>query len=372
MSSKEKLNDAFSTISDSFLTECARPLKKTVFQKRICRLLPLVAVLVSIAILLPIAVFRHKSDLIPGRWTLISHADETVRKEMLVESAHKPTVSMSMNYNKLPAEQAEAVGFSPEKDPCVELFAQWFYSQITYDYRMHFSLFQKEAVDYSFTSEAIERGFTFESALDKLDTVTSHFYNGIKYDLFYSLVSCKDLTAELENTQGQFYKSIVRCGADPAKISMIVEYTFDDIKLIMNERFLNTSPDGERFNFMFYCYDGHWYIFETEMENDFSIDVLGKDEDWLSILIVPQECYGRVVAVGRGYLLLDNGEYFMTLDELDLKVGDYVHVSFTGFQTKGRFIADDGSTEQKVTCNNLLTVKLAEPSTPSEEERSNE
>ncbi len=109
---------------------------------------------------------------------------------------------------------------------------------------------------------------------------------------------------------------------------------FTEYFVVINEYFTGNGNFGE---FIFYRYDNVWYIHWMRMDDDLSIDFLGKD---VTIYTDRIEITGKIIGIGEYYLLLDSGVYFAVPDTQGLKVGDNVKVSANNDELRGGTVDD--------------------------------
>ena len=219
MNNREKLNNAFSSISDKVLTSAlTTPIKKNSFVKKIS--ISLVSALLVLCIIAGSVFFVKNSDrnngyTSPLGWTVVYH-NET--------STHKTKTSpFGINY-MLCINNQTGIQFNIKSDEeiCTEMFGQLLMSFFSLDYSHHFSMFQEEYLINSVYDDFAQKGYTREEAEKKIsETVLDMFaYTDIKLE--FNVLDIDSSNNALEEFREYFvHLSSLKCGLDPNKIEKV-------------------------------------------------------------------------------------------------------------------------------------------------------
>jgi hypothetical protein len=213
-----------------------------------------------------------------------------------------------------------------------DYFTKYYESVLSFNYGQHFSLFQEEFVKESFITEALECGYGYEEALERIKEVSSKAFKFKNVEISFDIVSQYDSTDDFrpgKDISSSYISSFKRCGLDAGKVSKAITYKIGNLCVLINDRFSADRVDGDILDFIVYQYEEKWYVYPTLMEDDMSIDMLGKNVDYL---IGENESYGYVTEVGEYYIILDDVA-FLTDTKVDVSVGDYLHIIY--FETGG-------------------------------------
>lgn len=130
-------------------------------------------------------------------------------------------------------------------------------------------------------------------------------------------------------------------GLDITKVSEVRNYHFSDCVALINGRFINFTDFD--MDFVIYCYEGFWYIHPDFIEDDLSIDMLGKDVDWL---IGDYQVQGLVTEVGSNYIILAGKDAYCSAEPVSgICVGDLVEITAKRSGNMIFFLPDDPITD---------------------------
>lgn len=263
------------------------------------------------------------ADYLVGNSVVLSRNDHMLKKQL--PTYRNFVLTAQVNHELVSSIVGSVLGFQAESDPGVELFTYWVCSQYNFDYRQHFSLFQREFVDSTFTPQAEECGYSYADAIERIDEVSSIAFQFSHFAFSCRLESVEDTTdvhlgsSDYPGMLGDF----ASVGIDHTKVSEVRTYRFSDCVALINGRFINFTDFD--MDFVIYCYDGQWYIHPHSIEDDLSIDMLGKDVDWL---VGDYQVQGVVTEVGSNYIILAGKEAYCSVEPISgIRVGDLVEVT---------------------------------------------
>ncbi|MGM9636521.1 MAG: hypothetical protein ACI3YK_00885 [Eubacteriales bacterium] len=287
-------------------------------------------------------------------WKLLSDNGQVLEMTMQPESGNRPILYLNADYSQVRAD-VDLIPDIPdgfENDPGVQLFAEFLCSQLTFDYELHFSLYQREYVDARFTVQAIECGYTYETALARINEVSVKLFPFSSVECFYTLTERKVLE---EDRQDAMFRELKKMGIDTSRIGQVLEYRFDQIDILIDDRFWSNSSD---FDVIAYQYNNRWYLY-GEIEDDLSIDMLGRNVDEY---LAGEETRGIVTEIGKGYLIIGDRQAMMFTGELEgIQVGDDVSAVFCGFFSIGATFTKDGM--DFIELNGLISIEKTVPPT---------
>ena len=277
-------------------------------------------------------VVNYESD-----WSIISHKDSLVVKE--APSVDSSKYTMIMDYSELP----ESEGFSPAHDLFTELFAEWALSLCSFDYSLHFSLFEEGFLDYVY-GEFDKAGLSREDAIAKVEAIARDIF-GVDLDNARVELSVKgrrlDLPEDLEAFRLREATRFAEAGLDVANVKGIAVYNFDDTKVYYDGGFfLDLGADYSISEFVFFLYGEKWYVEPSYIEDDLCVELVHDTREQGEKFYKLDTADGVISSIEGGYLCLDEGDrYYFSKDGFgDFKVGDAVtieHYSNMNFKRSG-------------------------------------
>ncbi len=258
---------------------------------------------------------------------------------------------------------------SAEDERVLLMVSQWFLSIYALDYGDHFPLFYESFVQEMFIKEAVDYGRNYTGAIDRIDTVAARLFPIENVTLILSLeentlLAGEELAAYLATkpaykTDRGFYPELITA-VRRVRVSGSVE----------TDGFHHNTTDIWTEPFYLYEYEGKWYLDETLMDDDLSIDLLGTgtaDRGFYEI----QTTEGVVVAVDDVYLYLDTGHAFRfdgamvqiqtdngEWQDVEISVGDIVSVSHYSFELEGLTRTVDGTENDEWRLSTADRVKI--------------
>ena len=250
---------------------------------------------------------------------------------------------------------APGISESAEDERALLMVSQWLLSLYTLDYGDHFPLFYESFVQEKFIKHAVDYGRDYTNAIDRIDSVAANLFPVDNVILQLSLeentlLAGEELEAYIatkpayQTSRGFDHEWIT--AVRRVRVSGGVEidgfHPLDSVGEILGEAFY------------IYEYEGEWYLDETLMDDDLSLDLLGtgtSDKGFYKMRIRE----GTVVAVDDTYLYLDTGHAFRIdsariqiqtdngeWQDVEIHVGDIVSVSHYSFELEGLTRSVDG------------------------------
>lgn len=343
MKNREKLVDAFHDIDDQYVEESKNPPKKMVLGVRLWAAVACFAVIVAA---MPIAMFyfnRKESletspdptDYIsPLGWRLDSYENGLLQKSMETDRIRYVLQADCTQLTNL--EQLE-----PENDACMEAFAQLYLSLFSFDYALHFPLFQEEVKEDYLYWEFNGEGVTEEDAVQKISEVTEDLIPLSNGRFSFSFLNIRTDDEDVRNKFFEKYDVLFEnCGLDLNRVETVVQYSLGNLKIYYNDRFY-LEPDEEYTTCMLYQYDGIWYAEPSFLDDDLSVDLLQSDpkDENDSYYKIRRE-YGEITEIDGRYICLNDTNYYAVTDETllrNIKVGDVVQLEHYALQVEGLF-----------------------------------
>lgn len=242
---------------------------------------------------------------------------------------------------------------SAEDEMALQMVAQWLLSLYALDYGDHFPLFYESFVQEKFIKEAVGYGLTYTQAIDRMDSVAANLFPVDNVTLILSLEENTLLAGEeLETYRATKPAYQTARGFDPELITAVRR-----VRISGEVEIDGFRPDAAAVwaeIFYLYEYEGEWYLDETLMDDDLSIDLLGTGKADSGFYKM-KTTEGKVVAVDDIYLYLDTGDAFridgaVVHNQTDggewhdvvIYVGDTVSVSHYSFEMEGLTRSVDG------------------------------
>ena len=266
---------------------------------------------------------------------------------------------------------AAGVSASAEDTMALQMVAQWFLSLYALDYGDHFPLFYEAFVQERFIKEAVDYGRSYTNAIVRMDSVAANLFPVDNVSLKLSLeentlLAGEELAAYLAakpayKTDWGFYPeqiTAVRRVRVSGGLDIDGFHPLDAVEEILSEAFY------------LYEYEGKWYLDETFMDDDLSLDLLGTGKADIGFYKT-KTAKGKVVAVDDTYLYLDTGYAFRIggasiqiqtdngeWDDTEVYVGDTVSVSHFSFEMEGLTRSVDGTDNDVWTLATADRVKI--------------
>ena len=258
---------------------------------------------------------------------------------------------------------------SAEDTMALQMAAQWLLSLYALDYGDHFPLFYESFVQERFIKEAVDYGRSYTNAIVRMDSVAANLFPVDNVSLKLSLeentlLAGEELAAYLAakpayKTDWGFYPeqiTAVRRVRVSGGLDIDGFHPLDAVEEILSEAFY------------LYEYEGKWYLDETFMDDDLSLDLLGTGKADIGFYKT-KTAKGKVVAVDDTYLYLDTG-YAFRIDGATVRkqtdggewhdaviyVGDTVSVSHYSFEMEGLTRSIDGVENEEWTLSTATEV----------------
>lgn len=258
---------------------------------------------------------------------------------------------------------------SAEDERALQMVGQWLLSVCALDYGDHFPLFYESFVQETFIKEAVRHGQTYTNAIQHMDVVAGTLFPVEEVYLILHLEENTLLAGdELEDFRATKPAFETARGFDPELITAVrrirvsggIElngfYLLDSVEEVLSEAFY------------IYEYEGKWYLDETLMDDDLSIDLLGTGEADTGFYRI-KTTTGTVVAVDDVYLYLDTGDAFHIdgatvhnqtdggeWHETVIRVGDTVTVNHYTLKMEGLTRTVDGVENEEWTLSTATEV----------------
>ena len=258
---------------------------------------------------------------------------------------------------------------SAEDEMALQMVAQWLLSLYALDYGDHFPLFYESFVQEAFIKEAVRYDRTYRGAIQKIDSVVGRLFPVENVNLILHLEENTLLAGEeLEAYIATKPAYQTARGFDPEWITAVRRVVVSGGLNI--DGFYPLASVGEILGEAFYLYEyeGKWYLDETFMDDDLSLDLLGTGKA-NSGFYKMNTTEGRVVAVDDTYLYLDTGYAFRIdgasiqiqtdngeWDDTEVYVGDTVSVSHFSFEMEGLTRSIDGVENEEWTLSTATEV----------------
>lgn len=257
--------------------------------------------------------------------------------------------------------------FSAEDEMALRMVGQWLASLYTLDYGYHFPLFYESFVQEVFIKEAVRYGQNYTGAIDRMYSVAARLFPVENVTLTLSLeenalLAGEELAAYLA-TKPAFETAR---GFDPESITAVRRVRVSGS--IETDGFHHNTTDIWPEPFYLYEYEGKWYLDETLMDDDLSIDLLGTGKADTGFYKL-QTTAGIVVAVDDIYLYLDTGDAYCIdgatvqnqtdggeWQETVIRVGDIVSVSHYSFELEGLTRSVDGTENEEWTLSTATEI----------------
>ena len=250
---------------------------------------------------------------------------------------------------------APGISESAEDEKALLMVSQWLLSLYTLDYGDHFPLFYESFVQEKFIKHAVDYGRDYTNAIDRIDSVAANLFPVDNVILQLSLEENTLLAGgELEAYIATKPAYQTSRGFDPEWITAVRRVRVSGGVEIDGFHPLDSVGEILGEAFYIYEYEGEWYLDETLMDDDLSIDLLGtgtSDKGFYKMRIRE----GTVVAVDDTYLYLDTGHAFRIdsariqiqtdngeWQDVEIHVGDIVSVSHYSFELEGLTRSVDG------------------------------
>lgn len=261
--------------------------------------------------------------------------------------------------------------FPAEDEMALRMVGQWLASLYTLDYGDHFPLFYESFVQERFIKEAVDYGQNYTGAIDRMDSAAANLFPVDNVSLKLSLeentlLAGEELAAYLSakpayKTDWGFYPeqiTAVRRVRVSGGLDIDGFHPLDAVEEILSEAFY------------LYEYEGKWYLDETFMDDDLSLDLLGTGKADSGFYKM-KTAKGKVIAVDDTYLYLntgyafridgasiqiqtDNGEW----DDTEVYVGYTVSVTHYSFEMEGLTRSVDGTDNDVWTLATADRVKI--------------
>ena len=261
----------------------------------------------------------------------------------------------------------DGTSFPAEDEMALRMVGQWLASLYTLDYGDHFPLFYESFVQEMFIKEAVRYGQNYTGAIDRMYSVAARLFPVENVTLTLSLeenalLAGEELAAYLA-TKPAFETAR---GFDPESITAVLRVRVSGS--IETDGFHHNTTDIWPEPFYLYEYEGKWYLDETLMDDDLSIDLLGTGKADTGFYKL-QTTAGIVVAVDDIYLYLDTGDAYCIdgatvqnqtdggeWQETVIRVGDIVSVSHYSFELEGLTRSVDGTENEEWTLSTATEI----------------
>ncbi len=259
--------------------------------------------------------------------------------------------------------------FPAEDEMALRMVGQWLASLYTLDYGDHFPLFYESFVQEMFIKEAVRYGQNYTGAIDRMDSAAANLFPVDNVSLKLSLeenalLAGEELAAYLA-TKPAFETAR---GFDPESITAVRRVRVSGS--IETDGFHHNTTDIWPEPFYLYEYEGKWYLDETFMDDDLSLDLLGTGKADSGFYKM-KTAKGKVIAVDDTYLYLDTGYAFRIdgasiqiqtdngeWDDTEVYVGYTVSVTHYSFEMKGLTRSVDGTDNDVWTLATADRVKI--------------
>ena len=264
---------------------------------------------------------------------------------------------------------APGISESAEDERALLMVSQWLLSLYTLDYGDHFPLFYESFVQEKFIKHAVDYGRSYTGAIDRIDSAAANLLQVENVTLILcleenTLLAGEELEAYIA-TKPAYQTSR---GFDPEWITAVRRVRVSGGIELNGFHPLDSVGEILGEAFYIYEYEGEWYLDETLMDDDLSLDLLGtgtSDKGFYKM----KTTEGRVVAVDDIYLYLDTGDAFR-IDGATVRkqtdggewhdaviyVGDTVSVSHYSFEMEGLTRSIDGVENEEWTLSTATEV----------------
>ena len=260
---------------------------------------------------------------------------------------------------------------SAEDTMALQMAAQWLLSLYALDYGDHFPLFYESFVQEKFIKYAVDYGRSYTGAIDRMDSAAANLLPVDNVTLILNLEE-NTLLAEEELEAYIATKPAYQTarGFDPEWITAVRRVVVSGGLDIDGFHPLDAVGEILSEAFYLYEYEGKWYLDETFMDDDLSLDLLGTGKADSGFYKM-KTAKGKVVAVDDTYLYLDTGHAFRIdgasiqiqtdngeWDDTEVYVGDTVSVTHYSFEMEGLTRSVDGTDNDVWTLATADRVKI--------------
>lgn len=258
-------------------------------------------------------------------WTTVSNADGKIEKTGTNAAGVEVTFLADVAY---------APTVSGNDELVAEMLGQWVTSVVTYDYDMHYALFQGGFVYEGYTSKIQRMGMNYEQAIANSAKVVKDSC-GFDFIIFsYTLAENEQMTTEelwaFFCEHGYDY-DFERFGLDVNKITAARRCTITDISMYANNAVYISNRVREGNDFVFYCYEGVWYMAPNKMDSQVSVALAGAELGDDSGYYNKKTKVGTITSMENGYIIFGTSNYYCYTEAeypADLAVGDEVEIVY--------------------------------------------
>ncbi len=276
-----------------------------------------------------------------NEWIITSNTASTVQRSMTLESG--TVYMMNANYSELSVNNLNEADIDLTEDVGAQLYGQWLLSLGTFDYSMHFELFQKELLDETVYKDFSDSGFTPEEAYQKIRKVAAET-SGVKdcrVDYYVSDIRINDeetINYYRDNWESMRIRHFIEKVED---IEAFATYYVENSAIYFNDMFYIDDIDFGDFDMICYKYKGTWYVDSDYLDDDLSIDLVQSDpgEDGY---YKEKSNFGVVESIESGYIKLEGSDrYYLVPESInDISVGDTVTVNYYSIGIECKRITD--------------------------------
>ena len=258
---------------------------------------------------------------------------------------------------------------SAEDEMALQMVAQWLLSLYALDYGDHFPLFYESFVQEKFIKYAVDYGRSYTGAIDRIDSAAANLLPVDNVTLILSLeentlLAGEELEAYIATkpayqTDRGFYPELITA---VRRIQVSGGLDIDGFYPLASVGEIIDEP------FYLYEYEDKWYLDETFMDDDLSLDLLGTGKADTGFYKL-QTTAGIVVAVDDIYLYLDTGDAYCIdgatvqnqtdggeWQETVIRVGDIVSVTHYSFELEGLTRSVDGTENEEWTLSTATEI----------------
>lgn len=347
---KELFNRAMSELDGSLIDDYYR-IKAVLKKKRAVRHRVIAAAVAAMLVLIasiPLIgwMIRGNGDDVPDEkplnaWIITSNTESTVQRSMTLESG--AVYMMNVNYSELSVNNLNEADIDLTEDVGAQLYGQWLLSLGTFDYSMHFELFQKELLDDTVYKDFADTGLTPDEAYKKIRKVAAET-SGVKdcrVDYYVSDIRINDeetVNYYRENWESLRLRHYIEKVED---IEAFATYYVENSALYFNELFYIDDIDFGDYDMICYKYEGNWYVDSDYLDDDLSIDLVQSDpgEDGY---YKERSSSGVIESIESGYIKLEGSERYYLMPESikDIAVGDTVTIHYYSIGIECKRISD--------------------------------
>ncbi len=291
-------------------------------------------------------------------WTVISNTNQNAVYE--ANGANNGYVTLHATVLTQGSQPSDAPILA-EDELALKLGGQWMLSICSLDYANHFPLFHETVVRDRFITQTAKEGIYYTQAMEILRDATAELFPLNSLTLELTLEENRLLSrGELDT----YRQSLATVDLKADKVTAARAVTISG-SFTLDGLFVSDYP----LTFTCYEYDEVWYLDNSLLDDDLSIDLLESGLRGDTGFFESQATAGTVVAVDDTYLYLDTGNAFRidgaavqnqtdggAWQDAVIRVGDTVTVTHYSLELEGLYCTVEGVENEKWTLSTATLV----------------